>query len=85
MIRGVGGSGVGPWFKVLSGGSKLFQPSFQGGGQVNVPDNYCPVPYPGKILLKFKNNKRLEEDLSINFTCARSIFKDKNFIILGKV
>lgn len=59
MIQGGGGSGVGPWFKVLSGGSKLFQPLFEGGGQVNVPDNDCPVPYAGKILLKFKNNKDL--------------------------
>ena len=56
MIQGGGGSGVGPWFKVLSRGSKLFQPLF-----------------------------RLVEDLSINFTCARSIFKEKTFIILGKV
>ena len=24
MIRGGGGSGVGPWFKVLSGGSKSY-------------------------------------------------------------
>lgn len=52
MIQGGGRSGVGPWIKVLSGGSKLFQPSFEGGGQVNVPDNYCPVPYPGKISIK---------------------------------
>ena len=45
MIRGGEGSGGGPWFKVFSGGSKFFQPSFEGGGQVNVLDNYCSVPY----------------------------------------